>query len=130
MTGDTTKRPRGRPRLAEPRRHVLHVRCTEAEHDEIHQAAAAIGVDVADFMRDQVTNRRPPRSIQQPRVDRVKLAQVLAELQELGPLANAQARAVNTGETLPTTAELVETTARIKRMRDLLADALGSHANT
>ena len=130
VSDDTPKRPRGRPRLANPRRHVLHVRCTADEAATLDQIAAEAGMTVPDFMRDHGLWGKPPRSVRQPRVDREKLAQVLAELNELGPVMNDYARAVNTHGTLPTTAELVEIAARTKRMCKLLNDALGSRTNT
>lgn len=124
VSEEATRRSRGRPRLANPRRHVLHVRCTADEHAAIHQAAADAGIEVADFLRDQVVRGRPLRSIRRPKVDREQLAQVLAELHQLGPWLNDLARAANAGERLPKASELAEITARTRHMRDLLNQAL------
>ena len=130
MSDKTAKRSRGRPRLENPRRYVLQVRCTADEHATITQAATDAGIEVADLIRDQAVKGRPPRSIRKPRVVREKLAQVLTELHELGPWLNDLAWAANTGQGLPTTTELTKLRARTEHMRDLLNDALGSRANT
>ena len=125
MSEDTTRRPRGRPQVANPRRRVLHVRCTAEEHAAIHQAAAEAGIEVADFVRDRMVKGKPPRSIRRPGVDRQQLGQVLAELHQVGPWLNDLARAANAGQGLPTGSEMTEILARTRHMRDLLNQALG-----
>ena len=128
LSDDTIKRPRGRPRLENPKGHVLQVRCTADEYEGIEQAAADTGMEIGEYLRDRLRGSKQPRSTRVPEVDRDGLAQVLAELHELGPWLNDLARAANTGEGLPTAAELAEIRTRTDGMRAALMAALGKQS--
>jgi len=128
MSDDTPpRRKRGRPRLAHPRTRVINVRCTASQRAEIEKLAGQAGMSVADFLRDQAVNGKPPRSIRRPQVDLDKLQQVLDGLRELGPSTNDMAHAANSGTLVwgdAERAELAELCARTKQLRDLLMEAL------
>jgi hypothetical protein len=114
-----------RPRVNDPRKHFIAVRCTAQEHGAIGEAAARAGLSVGAFLRAQALGQPGPRSVRRPPVERKELARLLGHLGKLGSNVNQIARVANTTRSLPSWSELAEIRHEVSQMRAALMKALG-----
>jgi hypothetical protein len=126
--GDGKKKPvpwRGRMRVKDARKRLIHLRCTDHERTAIKAVADDAGFSVSAFLRLLALGDAGPRAVRRPPIERAELARVLGELGKIGSNINQIAKAIHTTANLPSWSELAEIRADIARMRATLLKALG-----
>jgi hypothetical protein len=116
---------RGRKRVVEPRDRYVAVRCTEAEHAKMTEAAQRAGLTVGAFLRALACDGPGLRAARRPPIERQELARLLGHIGKLGSNVNQLAYAANAFNELPSASELEEMGSDIRAMRDAVMKALG-----
>lgn len=116
---------RGRKRVAVARDRYVAVRCTEAEHAKMTEAAQRAGLSVGAFLRALACEGPGLRAARRPPVERQELARLLGHIGKLGSNVNQLAYAANAFNELPRARELEEISEEIRQMRDAVMKALG-----
>jgi hypothetical protein len=122
------KRPvpwRGRRRVEDARKRLIHVRCTDYERAAIRAIAEQAGLSVGAFIRALALGDAGPRAVRRPPVERAELARVLGALGKIGSNVNQIAKAIHQTQNLPSWSELAEIKADIAMMRAAILKALG-----
>jgi hypothetical protein len=126
--GGTKKKPvpwRGRMRVKDARKRLIHLRCTDHEHAAIKAVADDAGFSVGAFLRLLALGDAGPRAVRRPPVERAELVRILGELGKIGSNINQIAKAIHTTANLPSWSELAEIKFDIAAMRGVLLKALG-----
>lgn len=116
---------RGRKRVAVARDRYVAVRCTEAEHAKMTEAAQRAGLSVGAFLRALACEGPGLRAARRPPIERQELARLLGHIGKLGSNVNQLAYAANAFNELPRARELEEIGEEIRQMRDAVMKALG-----
>jgi len=116
---------RRRPRVDDPRKVFVAVRCTVEEHAAIGEAAAQAGLSVGGFLRAQALGRPGPRSVRRPPIERKDLAKLLGQIGKVGSNVNQLAHAYNAIGRMPGFPELLAIRQEVGHMRAALIKALG-----
>jgi hypothetical protein len=116
---------RGRMRVKDARKRLIHFRCTDHERTAIKAVAEGAGFSVGAFLRLLALGDAGPRAVRRPPVERAELVRILGELGKIGSNINQIAKAIHTTANLPSWSELAEIKADVARMRATLLRALG-----
>ena len=97
---------------------MLGVRVSPEERAEIEDAAAAMGVTVASYIRDCVLTSPQTKKTRKPSIERAKLAQVLGQLGKVKTSLDQIARRTNEdkGVGLERVGKALDDVAEIKKM--------------
>ena len=102
----------------------LTVRFNDQEYLALQDYADRAGLSLSGFLRHTTLNTKPPRQSYRPVKDHEKLALLLASIGRIGNNINQLAYVANTGS-WPEHQNLDEACADIRRIRDILIQALG-----
>jgi hypothetical protein len=116
---------RGRMRVKDARKRLIHLRCTDHERAAIKAVAEEAGFSVGALLRLLALGDAGPRAVRRPPVERAELARLLGELNKIGSNVNQIAKAIHTTRNLPSWSELAEIKADIAVMRASVLKALG-----
>jgi hypothetical protein len=116
---------RGRMRVKDARKRLIHLRCTDHERAAIKAVAEEAGFSVGAFLRLLALGDAGPRAVRRPPVERAELARILGALGKIGNNVNQAAKAIHQAGNLPSWSELAEMRADIAVMRAAVLKALG-----
>jgi hypothetical protein len=116
---------RGRMRVKDARKRLIHLRCTDHERTAIKAVAEEAGFSVGALLRLLALGDAGPRAVRRPPVERAELARILGALGKIGNNVNQIAKAIHTTRNLPSWSELAEIRADIAGMRAALLKGLG-----
>jgi hypothetical protein len=116
---------RGRMRVKDARKRLIHLRCTDHERAAIKAVAEEAGFSVGAFLRLLALGDAGPRAVRRPPAERAELARILGQLGKIGSNANQIAKAIHTTRNLPSWSELAEIKADIATVRAAVLKALG-----
>lgn len=92
---DPSKRPAqrsapwgGRPRVTDPKRRFIAVRCTDQQRADIDAAATRAGLSIGAFLRTVALGTPGPRAARRPPVELAELARLLGQIGKLGSNVN------------------------------------------
>jgi hypothetical protein len=116
---------RGRMRVKDARKRLIHLRCTDHERAAIKAVAEEAGFSVGAFLRLLALGDAGPRAVRRPPAEHAELARILGELGKTGSNVNQIAKAIHTTRNLPSWSELAEIKADIATVRAAVLKALG-----
>lgn len=116
---------RGRMRVKDARKRLIHLRCTDHERAAIKAVAEEAGFSVGAFLRLLALGDAGPRAVRRPPAERAELARILGQLGKIGSNVNQIAKAIHTTRNLPSWSELAESKADIATVRAAVLKALG-----
>jgi hypothetical protein len=116
---------RGRMRVKDARKRLIHFRCTDHERAAIKAVAEEAGFSVGAFLRLLALGDAGPRAVRRPPAERAELARILGQLGKIGSNVNQIAKAIHTTRNLPSWSELAEIKADIATVRAAVLKALG-----
>ncbi len=122
------KRPapwRGRPRVREAKQHLLTVRLTRRQRDELSAMAERVGLSRGAFVRTVLLGIPEPRGRCRPPVEVRALARLFGEIGKIGSNVNQLAHHANATRALPKLSELRSINFYLMQMHDALMLALG-----
>eukprot|EP01037_Dinobryon_pediforme_P018683 gene18683-18982_t len=97
---------RGRPRVEHPLSHILRVRFSARQLEDLHDAANKAGLSVADFLRVQALNGKKLRPVRRPPVEVQEIARLYGAIGKVGGNVNQLAHHANALHALPAVTEL------------------------
>jgi hypothetical protein len=106
------------------RRHRLVVRLADPEWADLVSAAEAEGVSLASYARSRTLTRVATRAVRRPSVDRVLLAQTLAQLGRVGGNLHQLVKHLNFGE-MNALRDAPVVVAEVRAAADAIMAALG-----
>jgi hypothetical protein len=116
---------RGRMRVKDARKRLIHLRCTDHERAAIKAVAEEAGFSVGALLRLLALGDAGPRAVRRPPIERAELARILGQIGKIGSNVNQIAKAIHTTRNLPSWSELAEIKADIATVRAAVLKALG-----
>jgi hypothetical protein len=116
---------RGRMRVKDARKRLIHLRCTDHERAAIKAVAEEAGFSVGALLRLLALGDAGPRAVRRPPIERAELARILGALGKIGNNVNQIAKSIHTTQNLPSWSELAEIKADIATVRAAVVKALG-----
>jgi hypothetical protein len=116
---------RGRMRVKDARKRLIHLRCTDHEHAAIKAVAEEAGFSVGALLRLLALGDAGPRAVRRPPAERAELVRILGQIGKIGSNVNQIAKAMHTTRNLPSWSELAEIRADIATLRAAVLKALG-----
>lgn len=115
----------GRPRVKDPKRRFIGVRCTDGELSAIDAAADRAGLSIGAFARAVLLGSPEPRARRRPPVEVREIARLFGEIGKIGSNVNQLAHHANAARALPKLSELRSINFYLMEMHDALMRALG-----
>lgn len=106
------------------RKHLISIRVSEEERNQIEEDATRAGLTVSSYARQLLLDAPVPKQGKRPHVNREELAKLLGHIGKIGSNINQIARAANSN--LPYSQQALEShLAELENLRQSIRQAMG-----